>query len=122
MKLSTYLHLPFRNIWRNRRRTLVTLITITIGEMAVLIFGGYAGAVVHGVQTGVVRQIGHLQLQRPGFFTIGTSTPADYGIADYGAVIEEIERDPVLKPMLKVATAQLQLQGIVGDFGKCQTI
>jgi putative ABC transport system permease protein len=116
MKLFSYLRLPFRDIWRNRRRTLVTLITIMIGEMAVLIFGGYASAVVHGVQTGVVRQVGHLQLQRPGFFTIGTSTPADYGISDYNAIIKLLEADPVLKPMLKVATSQLQLQGIVGDF------
>lgn len=118
MQILSYLQLPFRNVWRNRRRTLVTLITIMIGEMAVLIFGGYAGAVVHGVQTGVVRQVGHLQLQRPGFFTVGGSTPADYGIADYAAVIKEIEADPVLKPMLKVATSQLQLQGIVGDFSQ----
>lgn len=116
MKLSSYIKLPFRNIWRNRRRTLITLITIMIGEMAILVFGGYVGAVVHGVQTGVVRQIGHLQLQRPGFFLVGTSTPADYGISEYKEIIKELEADPELKPILKVATSQLQLQAIVGDF------
>lgn len=118
MNIFSFFHLPLRNIWRNRRRTLVTLITIMIGEMAVLIFGGYAGAVVHGVQTGVVRQVGHLQLQRPGFFLLGSSTPADYGIVDYTAIIDELRSDPVLTPMLKVATSQLQLQGIVGDFNQ----
>lgn len=116
MNLSSYIWLPFRSVWRNRRRTLITLITIMIGEMAILVFGGYVGAVVHGVQTGVVRNVGHLQLQRPGFFLVGSSTPVDYGISDYKAIIKTLEDDPVLKPMLKVATSQLQLQGIAGDF------
>lgn len=110
------LRLPLRNVLRNRRRTLVTLITIIIGEIAMLIFGGYSNAVVNGVQTGVVRQAGHLQVQRKNFFLVGTGSPVDYGIAGYPRIMATIAGDPVLKPMVKVVTPLLQLQGIAGNF------
>lgn len=110
--------LPLRNVLRNRRRTLVTLITLAIGEIALLIFGGYSNAVVNGVQTGVVRQAGHLQIQRLNYFLIGTGSPADYGIAHYGQLMDTLRDDPVLAPMVRVLTPLLQLQGIAGNFGQ----
>ena len=112
------LKLPLRNVLRNRRRTLVTLITLAIGEIAMLIFGGYSNAVVNGVQTGVVRQAGHLQVQRTNYFMIGTGSPSDYGIAEYKQLMEILRNDPVLKPMLVVVTPLLQVQGIAGNFSE----
>ncbi|WP_375591918.1 ABC transporter permease [Chitiniphilus eburneus] len=112
------LALPLRNVMRNRRRTLVTLITLIVGEIALLIFGGYANAVVDGMQTGIVQQIGHLQIQRKNYFLLGTGSPMDYGIADYRKVIAAVEADPQLKNMVKVTTPLLQLQGIAGNFNR----
>ena len=68
--MITSLFIALRNVLRNRRRTLVTLITLAIGEIALLIFGGYSNAVVHGVETGVIRQAGHLQVQRKNYFLL----------------------------------------------------
>lgn len=110
--------LPLRNVLRNRRRTLVTLITLSIGCIALLIFGGYANAVINGVQTGVVRQAGHLQIQRKNYFLVGTGAPAEFGIADYKALMRTLSEDPVLKPALRVITPLLQLQGIAGNFNQ----
>lgn len=110
--------LPLRNVLRNRRRTLVTLITLMIGTIAMLIFGGYSNAVVNGVQTGVVRQAGHLQIQRKNYFLIGTGSPSEYGIADYTTLMTVLRNDPVLKPTLRMVTPLLQLQGIAGNFNR----
>ncbi len=108
--------LPLRNVARNRRRTLITLITTAVGCIALLIFGGYAAAVVHGVETGVVRQAGHLQVQRKNYFLVGTGDPGNFGIADYKSLMHIIENDRVVKPNLRVITPILQLQGIAGNF------
>ena len=119
--MFSQLLLPLRNVVRNRRRTLVTLITLAIGEIALLLFGGYSNAVVNGVQTGVVRQAGHLQIQRKNYFSIGTGAPAEYGIADYTKLIKQLALDEELKPMVRVLTPLLQVQGIAGNFGQSVT-
>lgn len=110
--------LALRNVSRNRRRTLVTLLTIVVGEIALLVFGGYASAVINGMQTGIVQQLGHLQIQRRGYFQVGTASPTDYGIRDYRSLIDQVKDDPELKDKLAVVTPLLQLQGIAGDFNR----
>ena len=110
------LSLALRNLLRNRRRSLMTLSAMVVGLVSLLIFGGYARNGVLGTQTGYVQYHGHLQIQRKGYFLYGGGNPVAYGIADYQKVIEVVKNDPVLKPMLKVVTPTLRLNGIVGNF------
>lgn len=107
--------LALRNLLRNRRRSLTTLLAMTIGLVAILIFGGYSSNTVYGLQTGFVQGYGHLQIQRKGYFSDGGDSPIDYGIVDYRRIIDLVSNDPVLAPMLNVVTPQLQLGGIAGS-------
>ena len=43
--------LALRNLMRNRRRSLTTLLAMTIGACAVLLFGGYSTNINYGLQT-----------------------------------------------------------------------
>jgi putative ABC transport system permease protein len=108
--------LALRNLLRNRRRSLTTLVAMVIGAVTILIFGGYARNITYGLQTGYVRYSGHLQVQRKDYFLYGTGNPAAYGIESYRRVIDVIAHDPVLAPMLKVVTPTLTLGGIAGNF------
>ena len=110
------LSLALRNLARNRRRSLATLLAVVVGLNAVLLFGGYRNNVTYGLQTDYVRYNGHLQIQHKDYFLYGTGNPAAYGIADYQHIIDVVERDPVLAPMLTVVTPKLQLGGIAGNF------
>ena len=110
------LSLALRNLLRNRRRSLTTLLAMVIGAVTVLVFGGYARNITLSLQTGYVMRGGHLQIQRKDFFLYGTGNPAAYGIADYKHVIEVVSRDPVLAPMISVVTPQISLGGIAGNF------
>lgn len=109
--------LALRNLLRNRRRSLTTLVAMVVGLVAILLFGGYRSNILYGTQTGFVQQTGHLQIQRKGYFLDGGDNPAAYGIAGYRRLIEAIEADPALAPMLAVVTPTLQLGGIAGNFG-----
>jgi putative ABC transport system permease protein len=110
------LDLALRNLLRNRRRSLATLLAMVIGLCATLLFGGYAGNTLYAMETGYVQLHGHLQLQRRDHFLYGSGNPAAYGIAHYPRLIEQIRRDPVLAPLLTVVTPKLQLGGIAGHF------
>lgn len=110
------LSLALRNLLRNRRRSLTTLLAMIVGLVAILLFGGYRSNIVYGMQTGFVQHSGHLQIQRPGYFLDGGDNPTAYGIAGYQRIIDLIRRDPVLAPMLVVVTPTLQLGGIAGSF------
>lgn len=110
------LKIALRNILRNTRRSITTLATITIGAMAVLVFGAYITYIQYGVQTGAVQRTGHLQVFRKGYFTFGTAAPGTWGISDYQSVLDLIRKDSVLKPLAAVVTPIQPLTGIAGNF------
>jgi putative ABC transport system permease protein len=110
------LSLALRNLLRNRRRSLTTLLAMVVGAVSILLFGGYVMTVKYGLQTDYVEQSGHLQIQHRDYFLYGSGNPAAYGIADYQRVIDTLRRDPVLAPMLTVVTPTLSLDGIAGNF------
>lgn len=108
--------LALRNLLRNRRRSLATLLSMVFGLNAILLFGGYSGSVIYAMQTGYVQLSGHLQIQHKDYFLYGSGNPAAYGIPAYQSIIDLVRRDPVLAPMLTVVTPKLQLGGIAGNF------
>lgn len=114
--MKTYA-LALRNLLRNRRRSLTTLVAMVVGVVTILVFGGYSRDVTYGLQTSFVARGGHLQIQRKDYFLYGSGNPAAYGIADYRHVIDVVTHDPVLTPMLTLVTPTLSLGGIAGNFG-----
>ncbi len=110
------LSLALRNLVRNRRRSLAALLTIAVGTAAILLFGGYGRYIQYGMQTDLIRDGGHLQIQTKGYFLYGAGNPVEYGIANYRHIIDVVRNDPVLAPMLSVVTPVLQLGGIAGNF------
>lgn len=113
--MNTWL-LALRNLLRNRRRSLATLLAMVVGLTAILLFGGYRSNILFGMETGFVQQSGHLQVQRRGYFLDGSDNPTAYGISRYREIIAAIQHDPVLAPMVVVATPTLQLGGIAGNY------
>lgn len=108
--------LALRNLLRNRRRSLTTLLAMVIGGVTILVFGGYSRDITYSLQTGYVLRGGHLQVQRKDYFLYGSGNPAAYGIVDYKRVIDAISGDPVLASMVTVVTPTISLGGIAGNF------
>ncbi len=110
------LSLALRNLLRNKRRSLTTLLAMILGLVTVLLFGGYIRDLNYGLQTDFVQLTGHLQVQRKDYFRFGSGNPSAYGIEHYEKVIDAIKRDPALAPMLSVVTPVLEFGGIAGNF------
>ena len=108
--------LALRNLLRNRRRSLTTLLAMVIGLTAILLFGGYRSNITYGIESGFIQGSGHLQIQRRNYYLEGGDNPTAYGIADYQHIIDAVQHDPELMPYLRVVTPTLQLGGLAGNF------
>jgi putative ABC transport system permease protein len=114
--MNLLIKIAFRNMLRNLRRSLMTGSAVAAGALALLLFGGFAAYIFASLETNNVRRIGHLTVFREGYFLLGAGNPAAYGIDRYRDVIELIERDPVVGPMINVITPTQSLVGIAGNF------
>lgn len=114
--MKNELVLAFRNLLRNRRRSLSTLIALAIGLVSILTFGGFKANIKYSMQTAYVRTGGHLQVQHRDFFLYGSGNPSAYGISRFPELVDMIRADPVLKPLINVVTPKLQISGVAGNF------
>ena len=108
--MPLYLKLAIRNVFRNRRRTLITLAAMGFGAAAIIVFGGFVHSIYFGVRESTIRsQIGHIQLYRRGYSEKGNLAPYDYLVRDYTALRAELAKIE----HVKTVTARLGLSGLV---------
>lgn len=110
------LNLALRNLLRNRRRSLATLVAMSIGCAAILLFGGFSGNINYEMHTRIVQRGGHIQIQHRDFFLYGSGNPTAYGIDDSAGLLKAIQADAVLRNIVVVATPSLQFGGIAGNY------
>lgn len=110
------LSLAVRNLLRNRRRSLATLMAMAIGSTSILLFGGFSANINYMMHTHHVRVGGHLQIQHKDFYLYGNGNPTAYGIADHTKLLGAIQDDEVLRNMVLVASPTIQFGGIAGNY------
>jgi len=108
--MPLYLKLAIRNVFRNRRRTLITLAAMGFGAAAIIVFGGFVHSIYFGVRESTIRsQVGHIQIYRKGYSDKGNLAPYDYLIGDYAGLRAELLK----LEHVKAVTARLGLSGLV---------
>jgi putative ABC transport system permease protein len=107
--------IAFRNVLRNGRRSLMTALAIVVGATALVLLGEYNNLVRVGMETNIVRGMGHIGIFHKGYFEYGSGKPAVYSIADYEQVIALIRNDPEMKAMTTMVTPRISLGGIAGN-------
>ena len=106
--------LAWRNVRRNRRRSLVTMFIAAVGTAAVLIAGGYTLYTYDGLREGAAREMGHITLAHKDAFTKDEDTPMQYGLADYKPIIADLKKDPRVRQVL----ARVAISGLVSNGDK----
>ncbi len=115
MKASDW-QLALRNLLRNRRRSLSTLLALAIGLAAIMLFSGFKSNLGYTMLTTYVRAGGHVQIQHRDYFLYGSANPTAYGLANYQALIDRIRTDATLGQLVTVATPMLRFGGLAGNF------
>jgi putative ABC transport system permease protein len=110
--------LAFRNVFRNRRRSAITLIVIVFGAVGLILFGGYKTLTFFGLRESTIRsRLGHLQIYKQGFAAAEAQKPLEHGLEDVGALRRNVERDP----RVEMTAAQITLMGLVSNGEKSET-
>jgi len=117
----TLLKIAFRNVLKNRRRSLITIMAIAFGYMAVVVFRGYTHNAYERMALGAIflEGPGHVVLFKKGFHEEGRTDPARYYFS--GAEVREIRRLLEAEPGVVWAGPKLTLSGLVTN-GDISTI
>lgn len=99
--MRLYLKLAIRNVFRNRRRTVITLAGMGFGATSIILFGGFVNFIYVGVRENTIRsQIGHIQLYRSGFSERGAIAPFDYMIGNYDEIRALLSQIPHVQDVM----------------------
>ena len=107
--------LALRNVLRNRRRSVATVMAIGLSCAGLVLFGGYVAWAHLASETHATNMTGHLQLFKEGYRIKGAGNPAAYAIDNYEDVQRQLLADPELGPMLEMVTGQLLVQGMLSS-------
>lgn len=101
--------LSVRNIFRNMRRTIITILSIIAGFTALACLGGFIEFSFEGLRESTIRsQIGHLQIYAEGYAEKRVSNPESVVIEDAAALIEAITE----LPGVELVTPRLSFSGL----------
>jgi len=90
--MGKFLLLAFRNIFRNRRRTIMTLIVVGGGVAGLLMVGGYfAFMIFHLRESTINNGLGHLQIFTTDHFTRDEVRVLDTGIDNWRQVAATVK-------------------------------
>ncbi len=107
--------LAWRNIWRNKARSLVIMGSIALGLFAgIAVLSLYKGMMTSRIRTVIDEELGHLQLHHPQF---GEDYEPIYAIPDAGAVARRLKVMPGVAMVVSRSVAQGMLSTPTGSSG-----
>lgn len=93
--IQRLLQISFRNILRNKRRSILTLSILILGSTGLILVGGFFENLKFSYREQLIHsQTGHLQVNRVGYYKKGSSAPFDYLIENAGPLQNALESDP----------------------------
>jgi putative ABC transport system permease protein len=111
--MRDWLKLAIRNVERNKRRSLVTLLAIAVGFSAISLFRGYTGRIYWFMKEGAIRgeSLGHLTVYKEGWLENGKLDPERYMFS--GEEAERTRKLVTASQEVVLATPQIQVNGLV---------
>lgn len=103
------LKVAWRNIWRNKKRSLIIIGAVTVGvSTGIFLMAFYNGMVEQRVRMAIQNEISHLQVHHPGFrkdYDIG------YYISQGPATLQQIRS----RETVQQAAGRIIIQGMIGS-------
>jgi putative ABC transport system permease protein len=90
-----FLQLAFRNVFRNRRRTIMTLVMVGGGVAGLLMAGGFFAFMINGLREHTIQEgLGHLQIFTAEHFKRDEVRVLDTGIDNWKQVASTVRTGP----------------------------
>lgn len=111
------LRLALRNIFRNRRRSAITLAVIVFGAVGLILFGGYKAVTFEGLRESTIRgRLGHLQVFGGGYDP-RAQKPLERALENIEGLRRTIEADG----RVESTAAQITLTGLISNGDRSET-
>ena len=111
----TYFKLGFRSLFRQKRRTIVSLAVVTLGAGSLLLALGHSQYIAWGLRESIIHsETGHLQVFQSGYFDREEKTVLEFGLQDH----ERIRKDLDLLPDVSLVLARIDFMGLLSNGDK----
>lgn len=85
----------WRNIWRNRRRSLLTMAAIAFGIISLIFGRGYiAGTIQAMIEPGIRLNSGHIRIANPEYLRLERTMPKEALVQPLSQVLHQVSRIP----------------------------
>ena len=113
--MNQWIKIAFRNIRKNRRRSVVTILAVAVGFAAAGLFRGYTANTYDGLRQSAIRGegLGHLTIYKAGWLENGQNDP-EHTLLTAGE-IRKIIAVAKTDPDVRLATPQLSVSGLVAN-------
>jgi len=101
----------WKNVFRNKRRTAITVLLAAIGTAGILMATGFAMYTYDALKQMSARQYGHIVMAHAGYFDKDEETPLQYGLADSKKLTEQLLNDPKVSSVLP----RLEFSGLISN-------
>lgn len=103
-----------RNVFRNVRRSVITIGAIALGTLTIIVFGGFISDMYYGLRESTIRsQLGHLQIYKEGYTENSIKNPEDYHLENFDSIMEILERDPLLSEEMEAVIPVVEFSGLI---------
>ena len=115
--MATFLRIAFRNVFRNTRRTALTVLVISFGAAALILSGGFFAYNFDGLRETTIRNgLGHLQVATARYVADGEERPMQHGLERYAELQEWLES----RPHVRATAAQIDFVGLISNGDKSE--
>lgn len=106
-----WLKLALKNVLRNRRRAVVTVLITAVGVASILIGGGFANFTYISLQEMAARSTGHLIAAHQDYFSQEENTPMEFALKDYSALAKKLKSDKDVR----YAIPRIEFSGLLSN-------
>ena len=111
----TFMKLGFRSLFRQKRRTAITLLVITFGIGCLLLAEGHSLYINWGLRESTIHsETGHLQIFDKNYFEKEEDTVLQFGLENY----ENLRNDLMQFQDVKLVLARIDMMGLISNGDK----
>ncbi len=110
-----FIKLAFKNVFRNRRRTIITGLVLVFGATALILAGGFISFSFRGLRESTIRgQLGHIQIYTKEFFQQEEDKPLELGLEN----VQELKKTILRENNVRFVMARVEFMGLISNGDK----
>ena len=107
-----FIKLATKNVFRNRRRTIITGLVLVFGATALILAGGFVSFSFRGLSENTIRgQLGHLQIYNKDFFEKDEEKPLALGLEN----VDELKAKVMSQEHVRFTMARVEFMGLLSN-------